>query len=327
MKKKNITKLFITFLLLCGVAGPAQAYVILDDWSMNLNAITDTYSVSLNNALDGMITDINQIAYNGIAWGRTDDSNNNGLPDVGEIGRTDGLLASRTYLDTAGTQQFWTDGDTFFELTFDFSLNSTQTLAATAITPGVYVHLEAGSPTGSALQADGILDMYIDITPDASQLTGLGYTDADSLKVASFAVKQGYGGTFLPATGDGSDDGTFELIWAIAGIFEAKDGTDLTATIGDPNAATIAITDSNFDADPNNNGLFDSTFGAGADKVFGTADDIFSPPTPQTSINFVANEDGSASLGYGVVPEPTTMLLFGFGLLGIAGIGRRKSDR
>lgn len=317
---KNFTKLFIAFLLFCGIATPAQAFIIIDDWTLNLDAITDAIDPNYNTALDGEITDINQISYNGIAWSQTDDENGNGLIDVGEIGQTDGLLSSISYLTTSGGQSVWTDGNTAFELTFDFSLNAVQTVAATATTAGVYEHLAAGTGT-----ADGILDIYLDITPDATQLTGEGYTDG--LLIASFEVLAGYGGTFLPATGDGADDGTFELISAIAGIFEDADGNDLTATIGTDNVATIAITDSNFDADADNNGVFDSIYGAGADEIYGTADDIFSPTDPQTGLNFVANEDGSAGMGTNVIPEPTTMVLFGFGLLGIAGIGRRKSDR
>ena len=55
-------------------------------------------------------------------------------------------------------------------------------------------------------------------------------------------------------------------------------------------------------------------------------DTLTSVASNKTGAIFDASQTNDGSAVFSMVPEPTTMLLFGFGLLGLAGISRRKKD-
>ncbi len=82
----------------------------------------------------------------------------------------------------------------------------------------------------------------------------------DGTKVATFQIRAGDGGSLDGIMGldgvasvlDGSDDGTFELVWAEPGVFFDASGTDLSTT------TLRAISDANFDMDSDNNKVIDS---------------------------------------------------------------------
>ena len=297
---KTLFALFLSLLLLFSVSTSAQALVIFNDWSLNLDAVGEP-------GVTGQIDNINQILFDGIAYSQTDDTNGNSTPDIGEIGATDGYLASYLYTETPGqpapTIESWG-----FEMTFDFSTNSVGIDPATGSS---FEHLAAGTTISNAsLQRDGILDIYVDNTPDADINTGTGFTNGTL--IAKLAYMQGLGGLFSPGTLDGHDDGTYQLIWALDNVLLDSNGNDLQDGIG-TSTYTIAITDTNFDGDDDENNTFDSTYGSS----------VWTPGT-QSAVNFVASLNGSSSLGVAPIPEATTMLLFGFGLLGIAGINRKQ---
>ena len=123
------------------------------------------------------------------------------------------------------------------------------------------------------------------------------------------------GGNFSIANLDGHDDATWELIWAEEGVLFDAEGYDLSLTVDSDIKATIAITDTNFDADRDDNSLLDTEIGT----------NVFTPGEDQSLFSFLATQDGSSSVGLSTIPEPATFLLFGIGLMSIAGISRKKS--
>lgn len=296
---KKILSFLATLLLVVGLTSFAQAdsSMTVDGWTLDLNAITDAVNPTYNAALDGEITGITEIFYNGITWTQAETTTG--------VGRIDGLLSSLLYRDSNGVQQPWNDGNTLFYLTMDFSVNSVGNSSA-------WDHLAAGTTTGSVLDTTGILNIYLDLAGNASEITGTGYTDG--ILIAQFAILAGDGGTFDASDLDGHDDATFELIWAIDNLLLMADGTDLYDLIGTDTTALLH-TDANYDADFDDNGAMDSVLGTTVWPGVAAA---------QTPISFLAKEDGSASLTVSTVPEPATMIFVGLGLLGIAGIGRKK---
>lgn len=297
---KKLVKLFLSTLLLVGLTSTANALVIFNDWTLNLDSFYGaghTY------------TNISSMVYTGIAHGQTWDTNANFIPDAGEYGSTDGLLQSMTYTKTAGGIGLYGG----LEVTFDFSINSIGVNPA-FLGDNTFTHLASGTNFGNAsLYRDGFLDIYVDDAADANKITGNGYTNGNW--IARFKILPGGGGVFSSTELDGSDDASFVLTDAVAGVILDKDGVDLKTFIG-TSYAIIGITDSNYDADGNNeNGIPDSEFGTDIPGFL---------PAFQTPVDFVAEEDGSARLG--MVPEPATMLLLGMGLIGLAGISRKKNQ-
>lgn len=300
-------KLLCILTMLCMsvfITSTASAYFIFNDWTLDVGGIDGLVDS------DGYLySDVDQIGFTGAAHSVTD-------PDTG-AGYTEGILYATDMIGasnpTSGLNQtqFVYDAEILsgFEMTFEFMVES----QITATFPDGY----AFEHTGLGDIGTGVsMNVYIDNLNDGSGLeadrdTGLGFDDGQL--VATFQVLPGDGGIYTTSTMDGSDDATFALVWAEAGVFSFM-GQDLADWVLGGGLATIALTDSNYDADDDNNGIQDSTYGQ----------DIWTIPDVQDAFNQVVSEDGSASLG--VVPEPTTMFLFGFGLLGIASVSRRKKN-
>ena len=295
------------------ITSSASATIILNNWTLDVGGIDGLIDS------DGYLyTDVDQIGFTGAAHSVTNFGTGAGFTE-GIIYATDMIGASNP-TDGLGQTQFVYGGNILdgFEMTFEFKVES-QVTAATADFFS-WTHTGVGDVAGSATDNSGnirdlaSLNIYIDNLNDGSGLqsdrdTGLGFDDG--ALIATFQVLPGDGGIYNNATSDGSDDATFELLWAETGVFSYL-GQDLSEWTSGGSPVTLAITDSNFDGDDNDNGVLDSTYG----------NNYWTVPANQTPFNYVASEDGSASVGY--VPEPTTLLLFGFGLLGMASVSRRK---
>jgi hypothetical protein len=143
----------------------------------------------------------------------------------------------------------------------------------------------------------GFLDIYVDGATDGISVANgddrTGYDDG--VKIASFepVAGMGEGGVFHPATFNGTDDGVFRLTWAESGVILDARGNDLASL---PNIL-FAITDGDLSVSRNN----------------------FNP------LDFIAAESGRTRLA--VVPEPSSMLLVGFGLLGFGVFSRRRAKK
>ncbi|WP_157648554.1 flocculation-associated PEP-CTERM protein PepA [Thiobacillus denitrificans] len=231
------------------------------------------------------------------------DVNGNGL-DAGDFYTVTGKGAAGTLLSnedgTISPSGFGLAGG--FELTFDFNLD---VLVTSVVGPQINFTHMAGADA---------LRFYLDDLDAANgdggvksnPGTGLGYTDGTL--VLTFDVLAGEGGSVNVSTlFDGSDDATF-ILAAIntAGIFKDSEGKPFV--IG----STLALTDSNFDLDSNNNNKLDETRGG-----FGCTE------ANQSAGFFCGVEDGTVRFA---VPEPGTLAIMGLGLLGLGWSARRKAS-
>jgi len=140
----------------------------------------------------------------------------------------------------------------------------------------------------------GTMGIYLD--------TNLDPTDG-AISLATFSLVAGVGGS--PEFILGQAEGQFGLIAGFTtvrpGVWSFDDGTsfeDFMAAYGIPS-------------------IFMSSFNLGATfQSVGVGDD-------GDNLFFAVTNEGSFQLA--AVPEPTTMLLLGFGLLGLAGISRKKA--
>lgn len=321
MKKGMILGLMVLMVLV--MSAPAKAVIIVNEWTFNFSG------------LDGLpagtvINNIEQVTYFGVAHGQTFDTNGNGLADVGEQGITDGFLGATSYIGsvnhpTSPGAPFFNGLQTAYELTFDFTVG-TQIVSIDPFTGTVTnVHINgAGLPTGGS---DGMLDIYVDNRGNVvngvnqNSLTGNGYRDG--ILIASLKDDFTGSGSFTPSSRDGSDDSTFTAgcpgCFVMPGvIFSDINGDGILEDLAlYPELVLVAITDTNFDADPTNQGTLSKNAPTNWGAYFPAG-----RQGAQQQTAFYANEDGSARIGY--IPEPSTMILIGSGLLGLGLFRRRK---
>jgi hypothetical protein len=297
--KKHLKLLFGALLALC-LSSPAYALVVLDDWTMDLTSI------------DGVgvrIEGIDKLTFSGIAVASGVDANSDGLLANGELGTVFGLLNTDNFYSSAGGVISAPNLNTTWQMStvFDVDVVFTNDLLDTIRT---FTH------TGPNL-ATGLLDWYIDGPTDG--FTGINNNNigdwTDGVKIATWEIIPGGGGSFNLNTLDGSDDATFKLISVMSGVLFTSDGDDFADLLAGGVILPFAFTDSNFDADPDSNGNIDTNYPA--------LPYPFDPANPFTL--FHVEEDGSARVA--VVPEPSTMILLGFGFLGLAVCGRRKFSK
>lgn len=159
------------------------------------------------------------------------------------------------------------------------------------------------------------LSIYLDTTGDYGTLT----TDADlygagegtdGLLIATFVLVTGEG-EWNTVDENGQTDIDFISSSILSGYFYDKDGVDLSTYAANVTAVTTAT---------NTIRTFDTLADEAAYLAEFRNDSFLS--TIGTTEEFFTDSEGGFDMG--VVPEPTTIVLFGFGLLGLAGIGRRK---
>lgn len=283
-------------------AGSASAAIVVDDWTLNLSGIDGLVNPTV-------ITGIDQIQFTGVAHSEqvTDAPGGGGLGqiDVGDISRTRGLLSATSFQGNGGVI-LGTGLNNDYEMTFKFDVGGQTTIVNG--TNSEFTHILGGGATG-------LLEIWIGAAAagnlNSNQVTGNGYMDGQ--QIATFAVLPGNGGVFSALNLNGSDDATFALQSAMAGVFFDKNGADLSTLLG----STLLVTASQFDADQNNDGSIDvncptnGLIGGGAAAA-------------STFTNFCAQEDGRASLM--TVAEPGTLAALGLGI-GVLGLfGRRKTN-
>lgn len=304
--KQRISKIAsaVAATLLCGV-GSAQAALIVDDWTLNLTGVDGLAATVVN--------DINWITFSGIANAQHVIDASGGTPDaiieVGDIGRAQGLLDSQLFYRADGSKILGgTSGlGNTYEMTFTFDVLNVTTILTGPDQNFTHLGLDSHAAAYSAANSTGLLNIYIDAFANggtlANQGTGAGYNDG--VLIATFAVLFGNGGVFNAITYNGSDDATFELVWARDNtILSGPGGVDIAV-----DGEMLAMTSTQFDADANNDGTREVVCPSGTN--WGSTG-----PT-----NFCALEDGRAYLA---VPEPASLALLGLGLVGL-GLNRRRA--
>lgn len=304
-----------------GSAG-ANAEIVLANWTFDANGVdglSDAGSPGLYTTVG-----VDTWTFNAAFDQDLVDSNNNFRQDVGEIGTVRGVGVITAMFDGdpgSGSiisspelnQSPGAFGHAGYEVSFDFQVDYKVT-AATGV---------AGPPPTGGFTFEhtapnlttGLLNIYVDNLSDGSKCsTGSGANCTNGTLVATFLVQAGGGGSATFTVFDGSDDATFEALFLADGVWFSENGTDLGCSnavlghecAGDP----LLISDSNFDADPNNDGLLNtnhSTF-ACTDPRVGV----------QTAAHNCGTEDGSVILA--AIPEPTSLAIFSIGLVMLGGV-------
>lgn len=309
-KSKKILAAAITALAFSGSA--TAAGFDLSEWTIDFAAVDGIGASNIGGS--NTVSGIGELNFLAIGTSMTNDANSNGLPDVGETFETtaSGNITqisntSSAAIDPLGFKQAF-DAPTAaaignsFEMTFTFEVGGVFT--AVDANDANFTHLAAGQGGTT-----GELKFYIDnTTNDAVVDLDANTGSDDGIHVATFEILAGDGGVFNFLTADGSDDATFAMTYALAGVWFDKNDLDLSDNLG----AILGFTDSNFDANADNS----------------TAPFDFDPSghncQAKDAVQFCFKEDGSFNLAENDVPEPTTIALLGLGLFGLAGHIRRR---
>jgi hypothetical protein len=185
-------------------------------------------------------------------------------------------------------------------------------ISYTGLSGSIFNYNDLGTPTtdASGITTDtfslafdagvGDISIYIDTDFDP--------TNPGTIKVADLKLLTGLGTSPFPILG--FPEGQFGLTAEFTSVL---DNFWYTQLFGDPASEDF------FDiiADPAR-GVIAASFNLGATLMPNTL-----TTTAAGDIQFSVKNEGSFVMS--VVPEPTTMFLFGFGLLGIAGATRRKN--
>lgn len=166
---------------------------------------------------------------------------------------------------------------------------------------------------GEFFFTDGTLDLYVDTPRSYGTISNDLYGAQTGDLIASFDIVSGGGFVNADTTPIGSVNTQFVSSFLDVGYFFDPDGNDI-ALQGYPIEWLFALT--NVTASYNNPDAINPNFSNALLDTYGitASDDV--------PFSFFISNSGEFTIG--VVPEPTTMLLFGIGLLGAAGISRRK---
>ena len=271
----------------------------------NAALILENVTIDFSSVGGPVVTGVDAIGFNDAPFlAKLNDTNKNGSVDPGETYTVTGKGAASSLMsnEDGNISPLGFGAAGFFELTFDFNLD----VEVTSIIAGQINFTHLASANALRFYLDDLDVANLDGGVKSNPGSGLGYTDGSL--VLTFDVLPGEGGSVNVTTlFDGSDDATFRLATVNkAGVFKDASGNEFTPE------STLALTDSNFDLDSNNNDTLDETRGG-----FGCT------ATNQSAGFFCGVEDGTVRFA---VPEPGTLAILGLGLLGLGWSARRKTS-
>jgi hypothetical protein len=155
----------------------------------------------------------------------------------------------------------------------------------------------------------------------------------------SVTFNPGSGAVGLYASTNGTLDPTTDFQIATYDILAPSGGSALDFFGGTASNSTVDVTleltsvfDNNFFTDASNNPLVDGTIFRHLGNVDSLLDPNFNPNPDNSGVvngngTSIIHVQNSGQYNIAVVPEPNTLMLLGFGLLGIAGIARKRASK
>lgn len=290
----------ILLVLLLTSSSASAAALSFDNWQFNPNGADAAAGYGLFSPID----EINILGTTLV---------NGTIPDASGHGTFDqfGTFAATSFSnDGIPISGFDTGLGGGYELTFVMSNTS-----------GTYQY-DPNDDASELLFTNSTFEIYLDTSMDygnAGNIAGA----ANGTLIAAFSLLSGSGEVDFDESGGagGHTNLTFIATQMMAGVWFTEDGTDMSTLASKDILITIVDTNNDVLGSGDHNAVEDiwSDEYDGKDGLTsGDYDDELGAKNPE----FFLRSDGSVAMG--MVPEPTTIMLFGFGLLGIAGISRKK---
>lgn len=301
---KILVKSLMVFLLIFGVYTNASAYNYLQDWNIDTAGNGDSDGAAVIDVWD-------LINISGIGYAEIYDTN--------------------APADLEGTFSNWgvwkaTSSDYAGETFPDLNGDNTNDVELT----GIYQFGGDAVLGGDLTFKTGTLSIYLDDLTNENYGTvesGSGYTNPigdsvygadDGLLIATFSLISGTG--VISESGEITESMdnvniVYESNFLRAGYWVTADGTDLSTL--DPIEWVMGFSNTTAVTGPPQDAIIAELYTEYAVETGANQGPEFSPPEAVYMTN-----NGEFKLA--VVPEPTTFLLFGFSLIGLAGISRRN---